>query len=126
MNSMESFASAYPNALLYYRRRLRLQMQDVAVMVGCYKSSVVGTWERGTKCPCLDNALALSTALGRPVEILYLECFKVIRTDVRKRIAKIPAKRYAGIASFAIVDDQPVISSSKTRRNGSDSACVTA
>lgn len=76
-------------------------------MVGCFNSSVVGTWERGSKTPSLDNVLALSAALGCPVEILFLERFKSIRTGVHQRMATLPARRYANLQWLSIGDGQP-------------------
>ncbi len=70
-----------------------LRSTELASIVGRGQISV-SKWEHGNVTPLLESALAISAALGCPVEILFLEQFKEIRKEVRKQMAKLPARRY--------------------------------
>jgi ribosome-binding protein aMBF1 (putative translation factor) len=83
------------NNIREYRRRLYLRSTELSWIVG-RRDVAVSKWEHSHITPRLESALALSAC---PVEILFLEQFKAIRSEVRHRMANLPAKRYPDVRS---------------------------
>ncbi len=73
------------NQIRRYRRKHRLSLKKTARLIGLKNECHVSQWETGRKVPSLDNALKLSAALKCPVEILFLERFNQIRSEIHER-----------------------------------------
>lgn len=74
-----------PNHIRRYRKQRHLRLRDVAKMVGIRDGPHVWQWEAGERTPNLENALKLSAALNCPVEVLFADRFREIKTEVERR-----------------------------------------
>ena len=70
------------NQLRIYRKKRGIRLRGVAKMIGQSSSAHISHWERGNKLPSLTNALKLSAAIQCPVEVLFLDLFNQLRTDI--------------------------------------------
>jgi len=68
------------NQLRRYRRKRRLRQRDIAKLLGLSDAVHVADWEKCRRLPSLTNALKLSSAIGCPIEILFSNQFREIRT----------------------------------------------
>lgn len=70
------------NNLRRYRKLQYLRQRDVANMLGLKNIKEINRWEHGKTLPSLVNVLKLSFILKCPVEILFLNHFKKIKSDL--------------------------------------------
>ena len=92
----------YANNIRQYRRRFFLRTQELAQVIGRSRGTL-GTWEHSRCNPRLESALAVAAAIECPVEVLFLEQYQHIRRVVRRRMAKLPAKRYPDFRSCPVM-----------------------
>lgn len=63
-----------------------------AALLGYENSSLVSTWEKGSKLPCLKNALKLAHLLKTPIESLFSGLSSDLKEEViinQKKFKKI-------------------------------------
>ena len=70
------------NQIRRYRQKRYLRQRDVAELLELKQACDIYRWESGQKLPSLTNALKLSAALKCPVELLFLDQYKQIQSDM--------------------------------------------
>ena len=75
------------NQLRRYRLKRSLRKGDMTKLLGVQKACDYYRWESGENLPSLTNALKLSAALKCPIEILFLNHFNQIRTEMYENLS---------------------------------------
>ena len=73
------------NYLRTCRRRLALSQEDVALLLGLTRRTVVSYHELGTHMPSLERALGYALILGVPVHELFAETYQQLEEEVASR-----------------------------------------
>lgn len=80
------------NYLRTYRKRTGLSQDEVAFLLGCRHGTKVSRYERSTRQPVLETALAYEVVFGAPVNALFAGRFEEIKTVIRRR-ARVLARK---------------------------------
>jgi transcriptional regulator with XRE-family HTH domain len=81
-----------PNYLLSNRKRLALSQDDLAFLLGAESGAKVCRYERFSRVPGLETALAFEVIFQKPLRKLFAGLYQTIQTEVAAR-AKIRATR---------------------------------
>lgn len=81
---MKTKRSEYSNKIEYYRRRMGLDVREVATLLGHTDPTAVLSYERGVRYPSLANALGLGIILRVPVEFLFPDLYDAMRLEIRR------------------------------------------
>jgi transcriptional regulator with XRE-family HTH domain len=84
--------SKLDNYLRTYRRRSGLSQREAAFLMGFAYGGQVGRYERRDRLPPLETALAYQTALGVPLEKLFVGIQERITKEVKGRLEKLRLK----------------------------------
>jgi transcriptional regulator with XRE-family HTH domain len=70
------------NNLRYYRKKAKLQQEEVAEILGLKYTSLISRWEKSFSYPDLINALKLAITYGVTVDDLYSGLRESITEDI--------------------------------------------
>lgn len=73
------------NGLRTLRHQRKMQVLELARLIGILNPSHIWQWESGRRRPTLTNALKLAAAMNYPVEFLFSDEFKIIRQQISER-----------------------------------------
>jgi len=73
------------NYIRTHRRKAALSQDEVAFLLGCAHGTKVSRYERGSRTPTFDTALALEVVFGVPVAELFAGRFHEVEQSVVKR-----------------------------------------
>jgi len=74
-----------PNYLKTYRRRAGLSQDEVAFLLGCQSGAKVSRYERRSRQPSLETALAYEAVLGVPARELFAGVYEKVEEEIKKR-----------------------------------------
>ena len=77
------------NALVYYRKRMRLTQFQVARLLGWKNTKGLGKIEAGQVMPTLTTAFKLGSIYRTPIEFLFKDRYEALRNEIRAREAKL-------------------------------------
>ena len=72
------------NKLRYYRKKAKLQQEEVAEILGLKYTSLISRWENSFSYPDLINALKLAVVYGIMVDELYTDLKESIEEKIQK------------------------------------------
>jgi transcriptional regulator with XRE-family HTH domain len=74
-----------PNYLRTFRKRSYLSQDEVAYLLGCKNGSKVSRYERFTRIPSLETAIAYRAVFNVPVDALFAGIFQKVEKKVMRR-----------------------------------------
>lgn len=73
------------NYLRTYRKRSGLSQDEVAFLLGCESGTKVSRYERFTRKPALETALACRAIFGVPVEDMFAGVYQKVEKKILNR-----------------------------------------
>jgi transcriptional regulator with XRE-family HTH domain len=73
------------NYIRTHRRKAALSHDEVAFLLGCVHGTKISRYERGSRTPIFETALALEVVFGVPVAELFAGRFHEVEQSVVKR-----------------------------------------
>jgi transcriptional regulator with XRE-family HTH domain len=73
------------NYLRTYRKRAGLSQDELAFLLGCQYGTKVSRYERNSRQPSLETALAYEVVLGAPVRELFAGIIEKVEVITRRR-----------------------------------------
>lgn len=74
-----------PNYLRTYRRRASLSQEEVAYLIGACGGPKVCRYERASRRPSLETALAYEALFGIPARDLFAGVYEKVEGETRRR-----------------------------------------
>lgn len=90
------------NYLLSYRKRSALSQNEVAFLLGRGDKRRVSRFERFTRTPDLETALAYEVIYKQPVSELFAGLCQKVERDVAKRAKALASRSVAGTSASAV------------------------
>lgn len=81
--------SNYPRA---GRKRLGFSQKELAILLGCKSGEAISRYERFTRMPTLETALALEIILQAPVKELFRGEFRKVERSIQGRAKRLAAR----------------------------------
>jgi len=85
-------AKLLDNYLRTYRNRAGLSQDELAFLLGCQHGTKVSRYERRSRQPSLEAAMAYEIALGTPVRELFAGMYEKVETVTLRR-ARVLARK---------------------------------
>jgi transcriptional regulator with XRE-family HTH domain len=73
-----------PNDLVFYRRRMGLNQEQVARLLGMHGTAEISRYETGSALPSLPTALRLEIILRVPVAFLFPSMYRKLKSQIRR------------------------------------------
>ncbi len=96
-------SSTLSNYIRSSRKRFGFSQQELAKLLGCENGEAVSRYERFTRMPKLETALALEVILKIRVGDLFLGEFRKVERSIRRR-----AHRLAGVIETQMPDKSEI------------------
>ena len=88
--------SKIPSYLRTYRKRNGLTQDEVAFLLGCQSGTKVSRFERRTRKPNLETALACEVVFGIPAHELFPRAYAEVEKNVTARAHLLSSRLRAG------------------------------
>ena len=81
-----------PNYLKTFRKRTGISQDDLALLLGAKSGAKVSRYERWSRRPALETALAYEVIFRVPVKELFAGLYQKVEKRVTKRVQKLARK----------------------------------
>lgn len=93
MNKKSTAKKKIRNRIAFYRKRMQLSQQRVALLFDQRDGSALSTYESGIRMPTLAMAFRLGIILRIPVEFLFPNLYESLRNEIREEETRLRVAR---------------------------------